>query len=149
MKVYQDKISSLTKDLEAQRRANDEKIESQNRAFDSLNQLEAEKAKLGDEVDALKQKLEEIEAENANLHTVAQEGSTVLEEKLQLASTLAQLQAENESLVQENEYYKNDLIPTMREKSNQMQKKFNEFSAERQALREEVDGLRSAVSDSK
>ena len=49
-----------------------------------------------------------------------------MEEKVQLSSTLAQLTAENESLLKENEYFKEDLVPTMREKNQEMQKKFQE-----------------------
>ena len=66
----------------------------------------------------------------------------MIEEKVQLSSTLAQLQAENESLMKENEYYKDDLVPTMREKSKEMQRKFREFDCERKTLREENMNLK-------
>ncbi len=51
--------------------------------------LEQEKARVDDELSELKAKLSEIESENGNLHQVAQETNSVLEEKVQLASTLA------------------------------------------------------------
>ena len=50
MLCYQDKINILTKDLESQRLASEEKLYCQNRAFDSLKQLEAEKAEVSDEL---------------------------------------------------------------------------------------------------
>lgn len=71
------------------------------------------------------------------MHQVAQETHSVLEEKVQLASTLAQLQADNESLLKENEYYKDDLVPTMRDKNKEMQRKFKEWDAERKTLMQE------------
>jgi len=107
----------LTRDLEAQRLTNEEKTDGQNRAFDAIKQLESEKAKLEDEFKELKVRIAEVERENGNLHMVAQETNSVLDEKVQLASTLAQLEAENESLIKENEYYKDDLVPTMRAKN--------------------------------
>ena len=36
--------------------------------------------------------------------------------------------------MKENEYYKEDLLPTMRAKSQEMQRKFKDFDAERKAL---------------
>lgn len=54
-----------------------------------------------------------------------------------MASTLAQLQADNESLLKENEYYKDDLVPTMRDKNKEMQRKFKEWDAERKTLMQE------------
>ena len=82
--------------------------------------MESEKASLYDEVEELKHRIAEIEYENGNLHMVTQENNSVLDEKMQLASTLAQLEAENESLSKENEYYKEDLVPTMRAKNKEM-----------------------------
>jgi len=89
--------------------------------------------------------MNEVAQENLSLHQVTQETSSVLEEKLQLASTLAQLQAENESLLKENEYYKDDLVPTMREKNKEMQRKFREFDAERKALIEENASIKQGT----
>ena len=43
----------------------------------------------------------------------------------------------------ENEYYKGDLVPAMKEKSKEMQKKFKEFDAERKALKDENKRLQS------
>jgi regulator of replication initiation timing len=134
--------------LEAQRLANEEKVEVQNRIFDSIKQLESEKAKLDDEVRDLKVHIAEIEQENTNLHMVAQETNSVLDEKVQLASILAQLEAENESLIKENEYYKDDLVPTMRAKNQEMQKKFREFDAERKELIDQNKTMKSFKTDS-
>ena len=39
--------------------------------------------------------------------------------------------------MKENEYYKEDLVPTMREKNKDMQRKFREFDTERKTLQEE------------
>ena len=44
MHAYQDKISVLTEDLKEQRLSNEEKSEIQHRSFDTLKQLETEKA---------------------------------------------------------------------------------------------------------
>lgn len=138
----------MTADLEAQRLTNEEKAEGQNRAFDAIKQLESEKAKLEDEFRELKVRIAEIERENGNLHMVAQETNSVLDEKVQLASTLAQLEAENESLIKENEYYKDDLVPTMRAKNQEMQKKFREFDAERKELIEQNKRMKDFKTDS-
>ena len=134
--------------MEAQRLTNEEKAEGQNRAFDAIKQLESEKAKLEDEFRELKVRIAEIERENGNLHMVAQETNSVLDEKVQLASTLAQLEAENESLIKENEYYKDDLVPTMRAKNQEMQKKFREFDAERKELIEQNKRMKDFKTDS-
>ena len=138
----------MTADFEAQRLTNEEKAEGQNRAFDAIKQLESEKAKLEDEFRELKVRIAEIERENGNLHMVAQETNSVLDEKVQLASTLAQLEAENESLIKENEYYKDDLVPTMRAKNQEMQKKFREFDAERKELIEQNKRMKDFKTDS-
>ena len=53
---------------------------------------------------------------------------------MKISSELTQLQADHESLVAESEYYKNDLVPTMRQKNTEMQKKFKEFDMERKTL---------------
>jgi len=79
---------------------------------------------------------------------VAQETNSVLDEKVQLASILAQLEAENESLIKENEYYKDDLVPTMRAKNQEMQKKFREFDAERKELIDQNKTMKSFKTDS-
>lgn len=65
-----------------------------------------------------------------------------------LSSTVAQLQAENESLAKENEYYKDDLVPTMRAKSKEMQQKFEEYELERQALQKENASMKNFKTDS-
>ena len=39
--------------------------------------------------------------------------------------------------MKENEYYKDDLMPTMRAKSKEMQRKFEEYQVERQNLLDE------------
>lgn len=59
-----------------------------------------------------------------------------------MASTLAQLQADNESLLKENEYYKDDLVPTMRDKNKEMQRKFKEWDAERKTLMQENTNIK-------
>lgn len=147
MLCYQDKINILTKDLESQRLASEEKSYCQNRAFDSLKQLEAEKAEVSDELAQLKMRLEEVQNENVNLHQVAQDANLVHEEKLQLNSMLAQIQADNECLLKENEYYKDDLMPTMRAKSKEMQRKFEEYQVERQNLLDENQNMKSTDSE--
>ena len=45
-------------------------------------------------------------------------------------------------MIQENAYYKDDLVPTMRDKNKEMQRKFKDFDAERKALMEENAGMR-------
>ena len=64
------------------------------------------------------------------------------EELLKLTSELDLLRAEHESLQKENEYYKGDLLPTMREKNQEMQRKFLVFEAERRALAKENESMR-------
>ena len=91
MQIYQDQINVLTKDLESQRYSNEEKSLIQHRAFDALKVLEADKAQVVDELAELKMRLDEVQNENLNLHQVAQDASSIQEEKLQLCSTLAQL----------------------------------------------------------
>ena len=112
-----------------------------------MKQLEADKAKVDDELAELKNKLEEIESENVNLHQVTLETNSVVEEKLQLASSVAQLQADNECLLKENEYYKTDLIPTMQEKSKEMQRKFREHEAQRKALLKENESMKNSENE--
>ena len=51
---------------------------------------------------------------------------------------------DNESLIKENEYYKDDLVPTMRAKSKEMQRKFEEYEAERKLLQEKCMNLKSS-----
>ena len=53
--------------------------------------LEADKAQVDDELAELKMRLDQVHNENFNLHQVAQDASSIQEEKLQLCSTLAQL----------------------------------------------------------
>ena len=96
----------------------------------------------------LRLRLSEVENENNSLHQVAQETNSVMEEKVQLSSTLAQLTAENESLLKENEYFKEDLVPTMRAKNQEMQKKFQEFDEERKALKKENQRMKTFKTDS-
>ena len=61
---------------------------------------------------------------------------------MKLASELELLRTEHDSLQKENEYYKDDLLPTMREKNQEMTRKFREFEAERKALAEENATMR-------
>ena len=75
-----------------------------------------------------------MEQENAGLHQAVQEINQIEEEKMKISSELTQLQADHEGLVAESEYYKNDLVPTMRQKNTEMQKKFKEFDMERKTL---------------
>ena len=147
MQTYQEQIATLTSDLENQRSVNEVKADEQNRVFDAMKQLEADKAKVDDELAELKNKLEEIESENVNLHQVTLETNSVVEEKLQLASSVAQLQADNECLLKENEYYKTDLIPTMQEKSKEMQRKFREHEAQRKALLKENESMKNSENE--
>ena len=48
---------------------------AQNRAFDALTVAEADKAKLSDQVDELKEELDQVRKENESLHQVAQDRS--------------------------------------------------------------------------
>ena len=84
----------------------------------------------------------EVEAENTGLHQVAQESNDWHEEKMKLASELEILRADHDSLQKENEYYRDDMLPTMRKKNEEMQRKFREFEAERKALAEENAAMR-------
>lgn len=60
--------------------------------------MEAERAAVIEEFEEFKLKMAQVEEENGSLHMVAQENNSVIEEKVQLASLLAQLQTDNESL---------------------------------------------------
>ena len=46
---------------------------------------------------------------------------------MKLASELEFIRTEHDSLQKENDYYKDDLLPTMRGKNQEMQRKFCEF----------------------
>ena len=72
-------------------------------------------------------RLLEVETENTGLHQVAQESNDWHEEKMKLASELEFLRTEHDSLQKENDYYKDDLLPTMRGKNQEMQRKFCEL----------------------
>lgn len=95
---YKDQISELTNDLELERVTNVQKTEAQNKIFDALKQIEEEKAAILVKFEDFKLKMAQVEEENGSLHMVAQENNSVIEEKVQLSSMLAQLQTENESL---------------------------------------------------
>lgn len=53
--------------------------------------MEAERAAVIEEFEEFKLKMAQVEEENGSLHMVAQENNSVIEEKVQLASLLAQL----------------------------------------------------------
>ena len=55
---------------------------AQNRAFDALKVAEADKAKLSDQVDELKEELDQVRKENESLHQVAQEIDEIQQEKV-------------------------------------------------------------------
>ena len=89
MQSYQEKVSFLSRELEEHKASNEETSLIQHRAFDALKELECQKAGIEGELDELKARFEETQIENANLHQVAQDASSVYDEKVQLCSTVA------------------------------------------------------------
>ena len=142
MQSYQDQIAVLTGDLESQSKAAEQRGDVNRKTFEAFKQLEADKAQVDDEVESLKARVLEIETENTGLHQVTQESNDGQESRLKLTSELELLRTEHDGLLKENEYYKDDLLPTMREKSQEMTRKFREFEAERNALAEENATMR-------
>ena len=91
---------------------------------------------------SLQARLRKCDAENSDLHKVAQESNDQHGENLKLSSELELLRADHDSLQKENDYYKDDLLPTMREKNLELQRKFCEFEDERKALADENATMR-------
>ena len=86
---------------------------------------------------SLQARLRKCDAENSDLHKVAQESNDQHGENLKISSELELLRADHDCLQKENDYYKDDLLPTMREKNQELQSKFFEVEDERKALADE------------
>ena len=138
---YQEQINLLNQELEAQKKTAEERSVVNHRCFDEIKRLETEKAKADDQIEEMKGRLLEVTAENTSLHQVQQETDTVREERVQLASNLAQLQTELESLRMENEYYKTNMVPELRGRLQDIKKKQKETDARMEALEQQKKAL--------
>ena len=138
---YQEQINLLNQELDAQKKTAEERSVVNHRCFDEIKRLETEKAKADDQIEEMKGRLLEVTAENTSLHQVQQETDTVREERVQLASNLAQLQTELESLRMENEYYKTNMVPELRGRLQDIKKKQKESDARMEALEQQKQAL--------
>ena len=131
MQGYQEQISLLNAELDAQKKSAEDRGVVNHRCFEEIKRLETDKARVDDELEELKARFLAVTAENTSLHQVQQETDSVHEEKVQLASTLAQLQTELEASRMESEYYKTNALPTLRDQLQEVRKKVKESDAQK------------------